>query len=812
MPSLPVPWGMRDYPQVPAFAWLIACPLCFGGVDLWARAIGWLMIGVSLVMMAWLDPNWFRTFRGIAWIAGLFLLWTLFAIVPLPAGWVEALVPARIAGQAHTVLAGRPLATLAYMPGKTLEAFLTLASNLIACALFAHWCRHHDGRRRLIWVILLSGAGVIIVAWLNQFTPGHIYTRKIATTGFMGPFTGRNIFADYLMICSLVGIGFLFQRWWPLRGTIHRSYLTWIAVGIVLSAVGWMMASASRGACLSWVAGLLLFGLFLWRMDEKGDRSVGVFIGVFLVSALTVIYAQTLIKRIDTGLMRAAAGRAATWTQSVKMGADHPWTGVGLGNYPWVFPRYQPPYQAELYTHPENEYLEWWDETGWIGILLILLVLFRIGRKLAVMHKWKDIEWQAGGLAALGALLIHSFVDFPLHIPANTFLAAAILGLVWGNLMRHPIEAAGTVGGRLSRLVTVLGGSALICLAVLAFKAERQAEKGDFANASLFWPVEPRYRYPQIRKLLSQLEYLPAHRLAAGSQEINPVDWKLYYLDGWSRAPLFRGMEDARAAFEKAIYWSPAKSETARKAGLFFWPRRPEIAVDFWKRSLEYEPEHDRAFVIFLQRTDNIPGQVEFASVLADGDTGRLMILADTMYSWRMHEKLGEIVEAILAAPPSDTDSREKLVSLLLKLERVQSAQKLLSQTPHKTVRMKFYQAEIYRQKKRWKEALELYHAITSALPEGGKIPRLAELNLETLRRKSEAEPDDLDVQASFGWKLMKAGRWAEADQLWARMIPRWPAYHDATRFRAIGLEEQGRLSEAVGCWKDYFSSTLPRP
>ncbi|MEK7214918.1 MAG: O-antigen ligase family protein, partial [Chloroflexota bacterium] len=356
------------------------------------------------------------------------------------------------------------------------------------------WARHHEGRRRLIWAILFSALGVMIVAWLNPFTPGHIYWRKIETPGFMGPFTGRNIFADYLVLSSLVGIGFVIQRWWPMRGVTHQSHLTWVAFAITACAVGWVMASASRGACLSWVAGLLLFGFFLWRMDEKGQRSIGVFIGLILVAALTVIYAQTLVKRIDTTPVDVTLGRALAWKQSLKMGFDHGWTGVGLGNFPWVFPQYQPGNRAELFTHPENEYLEWWNETGWIGSFLILLLVVRIGRKLAVMHKWKDIEWQAGGLAALGALLVHSFFDFPLHIPANAFLAVAILGLVWGNLMRHPDEMPSLARGWPGRLAAVLGGAGLICLAVFALRAERHAGRGDFAGAGAFWPVEPKYR------------------------------------------------------------------------------------------------------------------------------------------------------------------------------------------------------------------------------------------------------------------------------------------------------------------------------
>lgn len=810
LPSAPVPWGVRDYPQIPVFAWLVLCPLCFGGVDLWARAIGWLAVGISLVLMAWLDPYWFRAFRGMGWIVGLFLAWILFATVPLPASWIEAVAPARISGQSHTILAGQNRATIAYMPGKTLEAFLTLVSGIAACALFAHWARHHEGRRRLIWLILFSALGVMLVAWLNAWTPGHIYWRKIETPGFMGPFTGRNIFADYLVLSSLVGIGFVIQRWWPLRGITHKSHLTWVAVAITACAVGWVMASASRGACLSWVAGLLMFGVMLWRVDEKGQRSIGVFIGLTLVAALTVIYAQTLIKRIDTTIAHATLGRAMAWKESLKMGFDHGWTGIGLGNFPWVFPRYQPGNRAEIFTHPENEYLEWWNETGWIGSFLILLLLFRVARKLAVVHKWKDIEWQAGGIAALGALLIHSFFDFPIHIQANALLAIAILGLVWGNLMRHPDEMPSVTRGWLARLVTVLGGSLLIVFAALALRAEWQANRGDYAGASALWPLDPKFRYPQVQRLLNEMEFLPAHRMAEAGQRANPVDWKLYYLDGWALAPLYRWTDDSRAAFDKAVYWSPAKSETARKAGFFFWPRRPEIAVDFWNRSLEYEAEQDRAYYLFLERTRNIAGQEEFARVLAGNNVDHLAVLADWMAESGSRDKLTEIARAVLQSPPPDPRSREKLARLLLKLGLLAEADALLADTPHKTVRLKFYQAEVRRQQKRFKEALDLYQTLTAALPEGGKIPRMASLSLETLERRSGVEADSIEIQSAYAWKLMKSGQWARADKLWDQIGRRWTDYADAHRFRAACLEAQNQLEGAALEWKTYYTLVLP--
>jgi tetratricopeptide (TPR) repeat protein len=137
-------------------------------------------------------------------------------------------------------------------------------------------------------------------------------------------------------------------------------------------------------------------------------------------------------------------------------------------------------------------------------------------------------------------------------------------------------------------------------------------------------------------------------------------------------------------------------------------------------------------------------------------------------------------------------------------------ADALIAATPHKTVRLRFYQAEVRRLQKRLREALELYQALTAALPEGGKIPRMASLNLETLERKSQTETDSLEIQSAYAWKLMKAGRWAEADRLWDRIGRQWPEYADAHRFRAACLVEQKQLEAAAQEWKTYYILVLP--
>ena len=105
---------------------------------------------------------------------------------------------------------------------------------------------------------------------------------------------------------------------------------------------------------------------------------------------------------------------------------DHPILGSGLGTLVVVYPRYETVYDGRIVEHVHNDYMELLAETGLLGGLCgvaFLVLLYRQVRKnfeAEQGHFSRGLH--AGAIVALSGLLLHSFVDFNLHLPANALL------------------------------------------------------------------------------------------------------------------------------------------------------------------------------------------------------------------------------------------------------------------------------------------------------------------------------------------------------------------------------------------------------
>ena len=91
-----------------------------------------------------------------------------------------------------------------------------------------------------------------------------------------------------------------------------------------------------------------------------------------------------------------------------------------------VYPRYETVYDARLVDHVHNDYVEALAETGILGGLCgaaFLWLLYRDARRnFAAEQGHLSRALHAGAIVAVSGLLLHSFVDFNLHIPANATL------------------------------------------------------------------------------------------------------------------------------------------------------------------------------------------------------------------------------------------------------------------------------------------------------------------------------------------------------------------------------------------------------
>ena len=111
---------------------------------------------------------------------------------------------------------------------------------------------------------------------------------------------------------------------------------------------------------------------------------------------------------------------------TLKMMAQKPVLGWGLGVFPEIYPRFSSLSTNLQVGMAHNDYLQFLVEVGALGFvaaLWFLLTLFRSALK-KLKHWPPDTNTAVTLAAVLGitGILVHSFVDFNLQIPANAAL------------------------------------------------------------------------------------------------------------------------------------------------------------------------------------------------------------------------------------------------------------------------------------------------------------------------------------------------------------------------------------------------------
>lgn len=128
----------------------------------------------------------------------------------------------------------------------------------------------------------------------------------------------------------------------------------------------------------------------------------------------------------------AIVERLAHWQAAIYMADDHPWIGVGLGNYEAAYPVYRVPSWPNPLGHAHNDYLNLLAETGLVGLTGYLAGWGLIVYWTLQTLRLSDPVKRGLALGLLGTwthLAVHSFVD-KLYVN-NLFLHIGVmLGLL----------------------------------------------------------------------------------------------------------------------------------------------------------------------------------------------------------------------------------------------------------------------------------------------------------------------------------------------------------------------------------------------
>jgi O-antigen ligase len=383
------------------FAVIAFAVLSHGAVEPWARGILELSAGILLV------------------------LWALFFFISKREQ--EIALPALIFPlAAFTVVVAVQFAfRLTASPFATRTELQLLIGMLVLFFVAAQSLRTLSDWRSFAWFVmvfafLVAGLGILQHLTFN----GKLYWFRPMRYGGIpfGPYVNRNHFAGFAeLVLPMALVPFLLGR---VRR--ERLFVVGMLVIIPLSA---LMLSASRGGIIS-LGAELAFLVLVILLKRAGGRHLFAGALVLLLAFLTVSWlgvSQILtrfsgLQTLEVTESKRASMRHGTW----RIFVDHPVLGTGLGTLQQVYPPYETLYDGKIVNHAHNDYLEALAETGVVGGLCcawFLGTLF-IGA-LRFLQSGDDSfanTLRLCGWTACWGLLVHSLVDFNLHIPSNLLI------------------------------------------------------------------------------------------------------------------------------------------------------------------------------------------------------------------------------------------------------------------------------------------------------------------------------------------------------------------------------------------------------
>jgi len=483
--------------------WLIVAGsvAAIGSVHPWAYVPLWIACLVTAAVLALRTAMAFSLKRSLgSHLVAFHLSGRWLVLDPLPGyenqGWSFDLrrpplssAPLLLPGLAFLGWVGAQLAlaqTLA--PADTRRGLAFVASlwalHLAAAAAF----EEHGARVRFRRFVTVLGLVLAVVALL-QAAGGSLriygFFEPLEHGAIFGPFVNRNHFAGYMLMVVFTAFGLLARAWRRYRRRLgERPNLRRVLVALAVpeaqaliyatlpaaAAAAALIATTSRGALLAFAGGLVLAGLGLRR--GGGVPAWGLALAL-VVMALSWFGLERIGVRFNEATSDAP-GRLAVWRDSLGQMKGRAWlTGTGFNTFalsmshatPWRLPTGATPWPEEIeaavragdrvgtraltgladmawYREAHNDYVQTLVETGIPGILIALWAAF------AVLASVRRDPWL---LAAVAAVLMHSFVDFDLQIPAIPVLLVCLAAIRTDAPPSRPARNASSPGPRSER-------------------------------------------------------------------------------------------------------------------------------------------------------------------------------------------------------------------------------------------------------------------------------------------------------------------------------------------------------------------------
>jgi O-antigen ligase len=438
---------------------LVILPLYLGGVRAWSKEIA---IGLSgIICICFILKNIFhpqtKLIRSWSYLpVAIFLLFGTFQLISLPQWFVNVISP-NTAGLREELLSdsgyGKSISTmtLSFYPNATRHDLRLILAIFAVFVVVVNTYRTIRQVKRLLTTISMVGGFVALTALAQDiFGNGRIYWIIATKSGaaYSGPFVNHNHYGQFMNLSIGAAIALLLMkvgedfRGRKITAPAIFEYLSssaarffWILIAIISIGVATVFMSLSRGG----MAAIIFAAVFttLVMVLKKSHKGHGWIMAVVALAAFScVLYTgfDAVCERLST--LRNFKPYEDRWQVlkdlTVCFG-QFPVFGTGLGTHSVVYPMYDSSTIKAISTHAENEYAQVLEETGIVGLVLLVILGIIIWRNYTknVSGANSPVSRATYGLGfGLAAILFQSLTDFGQHIPANGFLSAVLCGLI----------------------------------------------------------------------------------------------------------------------------------------------------------------------------------------------------------------------------------------------------------------------------------------------------------------------------------------------------------------------------------------------
>ncbi|MFN7925802.1 MAG: O-antigen ligase family protein [Bryobacteraceae bacterium] len=239
----------------------------------------------------------------------------------------------------------------------------------------------------------------------------------ISYDDFAGPFQNRNTWASMVELALPAAV-------WLAIHEKQRQWMWWPAAAMMAASV---VATGSRAGAIIVVIEFALLMIAASGRPKAAAATAGL---AFALAAMTGW--ETLAWRMRLG--DPLAHRREFVMSSVRMMAERPISGFGLGTFAEAYPRFAIADFGRTVNHLHNDWLEWSVDGGIALPLLVALALLSVTG--SVRRHW----WAAG----IAAVALHALADYP-------FARSGLSVWIWilaASAVRQPSFARARSGAR----------------------------------------------------------------------------------------------------------------------------------------------------------------------------------------------------------------------------------------------------------------------------------------------------------------------------------------------------------------------------